>query len=283
MTCKYAGFVIILKNTIRFRKSCSVGGVISTLFFCYDIMMTKEIQFDAMGDAMNKKRLKKRNKLEIFIMLTIFFLSVITVSFISVHQFSADEIRIRNFFICEKNTIDVVHIGASEIYTGFSPEFIWRNYGITSYNLATAGAPMRLAKSEIRAAQEEQEPQLMVVSLNGTMYDDERSTNEAYTRMWIDNMPHSFLRNETIIEWIDEQDRLNYYIKLFKYHTNLFNENTIKDCIRLSMQEIKTKKDKRLLTIRGIQGTAATDKKRNTIDVSKFDNEREMYPLAKEQ
>lgn len=229
---------------------------------------------------MNDVKKKKRHKLEIFIICILLIISIIFVSFLSVHQFSSHELRVKGFFAEEENVIDVVHIGASEMYTGFSPEYIWHNYGITSYNLATAGAPMRLAKSQIKAAIETQNPKLMIVSLNGAMYDDERSKHEGYTRMWLDNMPRSALREEAIEEWIDKKNRNNFRFKILNYHDNL---SRVSECIKLSFREMKMKRDKRFLTINGIQGQAKMDEKRNIIDVTDYDKEKPLHQLADEQ
>ena len=182
------------------------------------------------------KKLKRHHKIEITAICLLLALSVAFVSFLSVHQFSSHELRVKYFFMEDENAIDVVNIGASEIYTGFSPEYIWHNYGITSYNLATAGAPMRLAKSEVKAAMETQNPKLMVISLNGAMYDDERSTHEGYTRMWLDNMPYSQLREEAIEEWIPEKDRINFRWKILNYHDNVAR---LTECLQLSWKEFK--------------------------------------------
>ena len=218
-------------------------------------------------------KLKRHHKIEITAICLLLALSVAFVSFLSVHQFSSHELRVKYFFMEEENAIDVVNIGASEIYTGFSPEYIWHNYGITSYNLATAGAPMRLAKSEVKAAMETQNPKLMVISLNGAMYDDERSTHEGYTRMWLDNMPYSQLREEAIEEWIPEKDRINFRWKILNYHDNVAR---LTECLQLSWKEFKAKKDQRFLTISGVQGNASTDKKRDIVDISNYNKERKL-------
>ena len=199
--------------------------------------------------------MKKRHKIEILIMAFMLLCSVLLVSLLSTHQFSSHEVRVKNFFAEEKDTIDVVHVGASEMYAGFSPEYIWKNYGITSYNLATAGAPMGLAKSEVEAAIENQHPKLIVISLNGAVYGNKRAIHEGYTRMWLDNMPSSKIHDGAIDDLIKDH-KLTYKFKMLKYHDNIAR---LPECISLTNRELKAKKDKELLTISGIQGQACTD------------------------
>lgn len=199
--------------------------------------------------------MKRRHKLEITAMGILLICAILLATFFSTHQFTSHEVRVKNFFAEEKNNIDVVAIGASEIYTGFSPEYIWKNYGITSYNLATAGAPMGLAKSQVEAAIDTQNPELIVISMNGAVYNNERASDEGFTRMWLDNMPESEIRSRAIDDLI-KGDKSSYKFKLLKYHDNV---SRFVECFQLFKREIKAKFDKRLLTIYGIQGEATTD------------------------
>lgn len=207
--------------------------------------------------------------------------SVLVISLISTHQFSSQEVRVKNFFAEKKDTIDVVHIGASEMYAGFSPEYIWKNYGITSYNLATAAAPMGLAKSQVQAAIENQHPKLIVISMNGAVYSNKRAVHEGYTRMWLDNMPSSKLHNEAVDDLI-KGDKFSYKFKMLKYHDNI---GRLSECINLTKRELKAKKDKRLLTISGIQGQACTDDRDLTqiVDAKNYVEEGKLSKITSMQ
>ena len=228
------------------------------------------------------KMKKVRHKIEIVAIVIILFVALIFVNVFSTHQFNSHEVRVKNFFYEPKDTIEVVNVGASEIYAGFSPEYIWHNYGITTYNLATAAAPMSLAKSEIEAAIEYQNPKLIVVSLNGIMYNDDRSTDEGYTRMWVDNMPDGILRNETIDDLVTE-DVLSYKIKALKYHDNIWN---LKESLGMTIKNLKSQTTKEYLTIRGVQGNAKRLSSLNTNNlINMVGNDKTLtpYTLAKSQ
>ncbi len=222
--------------------------------------------------------MKKRNKIEIAVMGILLAVVIVIVSVFSSHQFSSHEVRVKNFFAEKKDTIDVVHIGASEMYAGFSPEYIWENYGITSYNLATAAAPMGLAKSQVQAAIEYQHPKLMVISMNGAVYNNKRAVAEGYTRMWIDNMPDSSLRNKAIDDLI-KGDKLTYKFKVLKYHDNLAR---FVECYDLFKREARAKVDKRLLTISGIQGQACSDDRdlSQIVDATNFKEEKSLSKIT---
>ncbi len=248
--------------------------------------MHEEIEVITEQRSKKRKRNKERRKhrLEIVLMLVLFIFSLEAVSFFSVHQFEDSETKVKNFFVEEKDTIDVVNIGASEIYTGFSPEYVWRNFGITSYNLATPGAPMRLAKSELQVALKRQHPKLFVISLNGVVYNDERSTDEGFTRMWLDNIPQSKERWQAIREWFPEEQRKNYYLKLSKYHTNISDPKKIKNCITLSIKQLKTMKDKNLVTLKTLSGIADTaGELKNPVDATTYTTKLPLTLKTREQ
>ena len=112
---------------------------------------------------MKSKKLK--NLIEIFVMLGMFCFAIFVVAKFSAHQYSSHEVRIKNLFNMPKNTIDVAYIGASEMYTGFSPEYLWKKHDITSYNIATAGAHMGLPENQISRHQAPSLPMLNASSI----------------------------------------------------------------------------------------------------------------------
>lgn len=224
---------------------------------------------------MKSNRLK--NWLEIIVMVLMLGVAILAVTKISTHQYSSHEVRVKNFFAMKENTLDVINIGASEIYTGFSPEYMWKNHGITSYNVATAGAPMGLAENQIKAALQTQNPKLFVISINGTQYDDKRAVAEGYLRMWIDNMPESAVRREAINKLV-EGEKTSFRFKALKYHTNILR---FVESFELTKREIEAEMNKKLLTITTVDGMASQNEKaiqsEDIRDISQF---KEKTPLG---
>lgn len=225
--------------------------------------------------------MKVRHKLEIVIMIVLLIISVISVSVFSSHHYDSNEVRVKNFFAEKENNIDVVHIGASEIYAGFSLEYIWNNYGITSYNLATSAAPLGLVKSQVKAVVKRQKPKLIVISLNGVMYGNKKSKNEAFIRLWIDNIPEGMLRNYAIDDLI-ETNQLTYRFKFLKYHSNIGN---IDEAAEMTWKNLKSIFDKRFLTIRSVQGQATIDDRNlsEIINVKGYKKEKRLSYVAEKR
>lgn len=224
-----------------------------------------------------------KNLIEIIAMIAMFCIAILIVGKFSNHQYSSHEVRVKNLFNMPTNTIDVAFIGASEMYTGFSPEYMWKQHGVTSYNIATAGAHMGLPENQIKAILKTQKPKLYVISLNGAQYDDDRAVAEGYTRMWLDNMPDSDIREEGI-NTIVEGDKTSYRHRILKYHSNFIR---IKDSYKMTMREIKSSRDKRLLTISGIDGQANKNKKAfpkyKALDMNKYTKKVPLAPKTEKQ
>lgn len=162
---------------------------------------------------------KTKHIIRIIAAVLLLLFSLMICSKIFVHTASHNEVRIRNFFLQDENSIDIVFIGASEIFTGISPMQIWNEYGITSYNLAASGLTMNMTKSMLKETLDRQNPDLIVLSLNGCIYDD-RESREGMERFWIDNIPFSANKIKTIQEINYRDDKFQFYIPLIKYHSN---------------------------------------------------------------
>ena len=70
----------------------------------------------------------------------------------------------------EKNTIDVLFLGSSHSYHAFLPMALWRDYGISSYNLATSQQPISGAYYALEQALKTQKPKVVVLELYGAYY-----------------------------------------------------------------------------------------------------------------
>ena len=76
-----------------------------------------------------------------------------------------DGIHIRGYFKEPQNTVDVLLIGASEVYTGFNSPLACEKYGFTSYGLSFAAMPGSLYKTVTQRALKTQTPKLVVFEI----------------------------------------------------------------------------------------------------------------------
>ena len=125
--------------------------------------------------------------------------------------------RLRGFYREEKNSLDVVIVGASEVYTGFAPVYAYDYSGLTSYAYAYASNPGSLYLNELKEILSRQNPQLILVETQGFLYDDNRQMQEPHLRTFSENIPMSLNKLEAIWKYPYE-DKLSCLFPFFKYH-----------------------------------------------------------------
>ena len=130
------------------------------------------------------------------------------------------ESHIRNFYREPENSIDVAIIGCSEVYSDYSPPLAYGEFGYTSYNLGSSAVPGKFYRSMLCEYLKYQNPQLVVIEMNGFFYNEEQSAREGPVRQWIDNMPKSYNWVRTITENVAREDRMDYFFSFSKYHSN---------------------------------------------------------------
>lgn len=127
--------------------------------------------------------------------------------------------RVKGFYLEDKDSVDVVFIGSSEVYAGFSSCYAYEKFGFTSYPVATQSNVVQSFKAQIKSAIKEQHPKLIVVEVNGALYgNDENLEKEVNLRNYVDNIPFNSDKAELISEYVTE-NQLEYYLPIIKYHS----------------------------------------------------------------
>ncbi len=130
------------------------------------------------------------------------------------------EYHIKNFFKEPDNSMDVGFVGASEMYADYSPPLAYKKYGFTGYNFCFEGAPGQLYNAMIDVYLDHQSPQLMVIEINGFLYKEWYAERDVNYQKFIDNLPFSLRKLQIIHDYVDEDDRINYYVPMVSYHSN---------------------------------------------------------------
>lgn len=205
----------------------------------------------------------------------IVFLAVALVVFLGLSEAAKDSNRtsissLKGIYTEPENSLDVVLIGASEIYAGYAPTEAWKEYGFTSYDYATAGIPGNLYKSMLKEVLREQDPKLVVFEVNGFCYSDKYYTESSgNVHTYIDNMKISKNWAETIKEVIPEDEQSDYFFPISTYHDNWKHpKGSIKSVVAKTLIKVNnrsnlkgyatfsgTRKSKKLKKDKGIQFT----------------------------
>lgn len=133
---------------------------------------------------------------------------------------TSDTLHIRGFFKEKENTLDVLLIGSSELYTGFNSPLAWQEYGYTSYALTYSGFPGTLYEAALAQALTTQNPKLVVFEINGFLYSDKIMNRDAKLHNWFDNAPKNEITKEYIDKVIPEDKKLEYTVPFYKFHSN---------------------------------------------------------------
>lgn len=135
-------------------------------------------------------------------------------------NYGGDKIRVEGFYKEEKNSLDVVFLGASDVFSGYSAGRAYKEFGFTSYPLSTYQNPVSLYKTQIKEILKYQSPQQIVIEVNGILYNDDMVTSEAGIRRYLDNTPFSSNKLECVYDLVCDEQPLSYVFPFVKYHSS---------------------------------------------------------------
>ena len=117
--------------------------------------------------------------------------------FVLVH-YDGNRMRLDGYYLEEKDSLDVVFIGASDCYASFAPGLAYEKFGITSFSYATASATAGAAKTMVKEVMRTQNPQKIVIEINAFLYGFDNENKVSSVRNYIDNVPF----NENKLEYL---------------------------------------------------------------------------------
>jgi len=130
----------------------------------------------------------------------------------------------REYLSQPTDTIDVLYVGPSSVYSYWNPMEAYRQTGIISYNYSSGALPQQLTKYVVTDALKYQSPYLLLIDLRMFVILEEPDYNEADIRTITDSFYYSLDRFNAINSAIPkEADRIAYHFDIIKYHTNTDN------------------------------------------------------------
>lgn len=148
-----------------------------------------------------------------------FGLQVIFIPDASSKRSNADR-TIHGFFKLEKDTVDVLFLGASHVELGISPMKLYEDLNICSYSLATDGQPIDASYYLLKDAFTRQSPTVVVFDVSGLFAKDDSEKNIRWRHV-LENYP----LNSTKIEMAKAYGKieagdgmLSAIFPFFEYH-----------------------------------------------------------------
>ncbi|MBR3402404.1 MAG: hypothetical protein IKG67_09240 [Parasporobacterium sp.] len=129
-----------------------------------------------------------------------------------------DAVGIYGFYKEPKDSLDVVLIGSSAVYTSYYPPLAYEEQGITSYSLSTSTMTAPLYRYAAEIAIERQHPQLLVFETWSFCYENQQ--DETSLRKFLDALPDQNIRQRAIEDIVPEELRDSFRNPFQKYHSN---------------------------------------------------------------
>ena len=144
-----------------------------------------------------------------------------------------DAVGVYGFFKEPKDSLDVVMIGASSMYSYFYSPLAYSEQGFTSYSLATSTMTAPLYKYAAEIAIEEQHPQLLIFETWSFCYDIQ--VDETSFRKFLDALPDSEIKQRAINEIVPEDLQESFRYPFLKYHSSW---DRIGECIAVMQDKM---------------------------------------------
>ncbi len=130
---------------------------------------------------------------------------------------SNESLTLKSFYLEEPDSLDVVVMGASEVMFDYAAPEVYRTSGYTSFPYAFTINSAPLWKYELKEIERTQDPQLLIVETNGSLYKDDKYIHAAHcVQVLGDNMPLSENKLKFAREMSD--NTMETIFPLIKYH-----------------------------------------------------------------
>lgn len=183
---------------------------------------------------MNIEKIQKYLKITIFLSIFIILLYLIGKIFNPTGTFKEwfQAFTVKEYYQEEKNSLDVIYVGNSMVYTAISPLEIYAKTGITGYDLSTQGQPINASYYFIKEACRNQNPKVVFVEI-GDIFSNLSSIPENDIRKAIDSLKLSTNKLEMINDktfGLTNFDKLTCVFPILRYHTrwSMLNETDIR-------------------------------------------------------
>lgn len=217
-----------------------------------------------------KKRINRYLKL-LTVLLTV-ILSVYLLQTYVLRHWDHNSERIQQFYQEERDSLDVIFIGGSEIYTGYSAAQAYAEYGFTSYPFGVSSNQESLFCSEVTEALKYQSPKLIIIEITSFLKDSP-DIDDAKMRNYLENIPMSMNRIKTTWEYEPSMDCISYLVPFIKYHGNWSDPGKCLD----RAKRIVTFKYEKYSPIKGMRTIAQTV---NSDGVNDMSDNRECNMLS---
>lgn len=157
----------------------------------------------------------KRTTIRILKLTALLLPAVLLILLFPVNDFG-DSVRIRNFYLEPQDSLDVIILGSSENYAGYSPVLAYEEYGFTSYPFVFSANDFTFFEEQLEEVLRVQSPKIVVVDVGEML--TIRNGSDTVLRQMAAGMPLSRLKTKMIAEHGDREHLLSYYLPFIVNH-----------------------------------------------------------------
>ena len=114
-------------------------------------------------------------------------------------------------FFERAQNIDVLFLGSSHVLGAVYPQELWRDYGITSYNLGSYNDTVPVSYWTLRSVLEVCTPKLVVLDIDGIGYYSKVNENSSDLHTALDSLPLNRTKLEAIEDLLSDPDAYDAY------------------------------------------------------------------------
>lgn len=122
-------------------------------------------------------------------------------------------------FFDSKTGFDVLFLGTSRMMDGVQPMELWRDYGLTSYNLANSSEVLDVTEQVLRIAMEHHIPKVAMIDVFYVNHAVDESWTYPYRHMFYDEVPLSWLKFEAVRATLPRSEWTEFLMPFSLYHS----------------------------------------------------------------
>lgn len=129
-----------------------------------------------------------------------------------------DSARKYGAFFADRQGFDVLFLGTSRVLDGVTPMELWRDYGITSYNMGNNSETLGMTRQVLETAMLTHKPRVAVIDVFYVSREAHEAWTYAFRHLFYDALPLSKAKIQAVCATQPEGERLEFLMPFSLYH-----------------------------------------------------------------
>ena len=121
-------------------------------------------------------------------------------------------------FFDDPNGFDVLFYGTSHVFDGVSPMELWRDTGITSYNMANSSEPLDVTEQVLRLSTGIHLPKVALIDIYYIMHSVDEAWTYSFRHLFLDEVPLSLRKFQAVRATLPRSEWIEFLMPFSLYH-----------------------------------------------------------------